>query len=99
MLYRISALQGAVKEAWTSRVALLDALQFLFDGTEQTLILRSRELGLSPSEDHSNWNTQETSAIANDAQAELKAALVEEAEFLLAIYEERLLFLKRFVLT
>lgn len=70
-------------------------MQFLFDGTEQTLLWRSRELGLASTEDHLSWNTNELNNVSTDAQAELKSSLAEEAEYLLAMHEERIAYLKR----
>lgn len=90
-------MQGSAKESWTSRPTLIEALHFLYEGTEQTLVLRSRELGLPASEDHANWNTPDLADVSSDAQSELKAALAEEAGYLLAMFEERLVYLRRYM--
>jgi hypothetical protein len=84
-LYRVDA-HALSSEAWTSRAALIDALQFLFEADYQTVTESARDRGVPVTQDTGDLGI-----------SELKTSMTELAEFLLGMYEERLLFLQRWV--
>ena len=71
-------------QPWTSRPALIDSLQYLFEAAEQAVKDSSRDLG----------STGDALSVNRNIQNDLKASLCDLADFLLALYEERLQYLR-----
>lgn len=71
-------------QPWTSRPALIEGLQYLFEAAEHAIKDSSRDSG----------STGDALATNRNVQNDLKACLCDLADFLLALYEERLQYLK-----
>jgi nuclear pore complex protein Nup133 len=83
-------------EPRSSRPSMLDTLQWHFDATERTIQERSREYGTAVDDDQAIFGrADDGGAVDNKAlQAELKRHLADLANSLLAMFEERVAFLR-----
>ncbi|GAA5905117.1 Nup133p [Sporobolomyces salmoneus] len=75
-------------EAWSSRVPLLEGLQWHFEATHSLLSERIRDFGANPQSRSSGAGQQEV------GQEELKKQMALLAEFTFSAIEERLLYLR-----
>ncbi|GAA5979128.1 hypothetical protein JCM11641_008435 [Rhodosporidiobolus odoratus] len=79
-------------EPWSSRPALLEPLQWLFDATDSLLRERVRDFGANV-EQEARYGEGSLMGSQQQMQVELKRQMESLAEFAFSAFEERLLFL------
>ncbi|KAJ8295400.1 Nucleoporin nup132 [Rhodotorula toruloides] len=81
-------------EPWSSRLLLLDSLQWHFETTHGLLRVRMRKLGVQFDQEQARFGRGVDMLEKQAIQAELKTQMADVVEYVFSAFEERLLYLE-----